>query len=184
MVLPVLSSDENQSSLFSLRGSLDGAIEQEFTNRVQYIGVIIGREEFYLAIAAVAEIIMLQPITYVSRANKFIEGVVNLRGTIMPAINLRKVLGVEKGQPSAATRIIIVKNDKNYELGFIVDSVTYVSSLAPSDVEAKVLYGDSSAAEVISGIAKSQGKVIGILDEMKIIARVCDNDGKKISQAG
>mgnify|MGYP000205050390 FL=1 len=113
MVLPVLSSDENQSSLFSLRGSLDGAIEQEFTNRVQYIGVIIGREEFYLAIAAVAEIIMLQPITYVSRANKFIEGVVNLRGTIMPAINLRKVLGVEKGQPSAATRIIIVKNDKN-----------------------------------------------------------------------
>src|SRR5689334_15132593 len=95
--------------LFAVHGNLDGGKDAEFVEREQFIGLIIGKEEFLLSIVVVHEINMLMPITYVPFAPQFVDGVINLRGKILPAINMRKLMGVERGQITPTTRIIIVR---------------------------------------------------------------------------
>ncbi len=179
MALVNFSKPDIENSLFSIRGSLDGNVQEEFIEKLPFIGVVLGQEEFFLPLGAVAEIIMLQPVTYVSRSGQFIEGVINLRGTIMPVINLRKLAGFPRGHATPATRIIVIKNERNLDLGFIVDGVTYVSNILPSEVEANFLYGKTLAADILSGIAKNEGKVIGILDEARIIQHCVDGSTKR-----
>ena len=166
---PAQGEEISHHGLFAIRGSLDGEkSKQEFVEREQFIGLKIGDEEFYLAIATVNEIVMLLPITYVPRAEAFVEGVINLRGTILPAINLRKMMGLPKGDRTAASRIVI----SNYEgstIGLIVDAITYVVALLPDEIEEQSLPGKSTGSDIIHRISKFNKKVTGILDLGKIL---------------
>lgn len=156
------------SGIFAIRGSLDGDNQQEFVEREQFIGLKIGAEVFYLSIASVAEIIMPPSITYVPRADKYIEGVINLRGTIIPTINLRKMMGHPKGLETSSTRIVI-SNFNNMTFGLIVDAITYVVALLPSSIEEQGLPVKAGGADIITRISKDKNEVIGILDLGKIV---------------
>lgn len=162
---------QNQG-IFAVHGDLDGEKHGEFQEREQFIGLVIGPEEFLLPIAQVSEIIMLPPITFVPNAPALIDGVVNLRGTIVPTINMRKLMGFERQKidsaPRGAARIVIVR-ESGLTSGLIVDGITYVVALLPAEIEQQSLPGKGTGAEFIGAISKQGQKVAGILDLMRVL---------------
>lgn len=157
--------------LFAIHGDLDGEKEDEFQEREQFIGLRIGQEEFLLPITAIHEIIMLTPITFVPHAPEFVDGVINLRGTIIPAVNMRKLMGVARGKPSGTSRIVITRFE-GVTFGLLVDGITYVVSLLPSEIENQALPGKGTGAEFIGAISKQGNKIAGILDLARILKQV------------
>ncbi len=157
-----------RDGLFSIKGDLDGHKEEDFQEREQFIGLIVGAEEFLMPIAQVREIIMLTPITFVPNAPTMVDGVINLRGNIIPAINMRKLMGTPRGEPTGATRIIITRCE-DITFGILVDGITYVVQLLPSEIEHQSLPGKGTGAEFIGGISKQGNKINGIIDLQRIL---------------
>ncbi len=154
--------------IFSIHGDLDGQNKDEFQDRDQFIGIKIGKEEFLLPIANVREIVMVAPITYVPFSPAFIDGVFNLRGSIVPIVNTRKLLGVKRGGLTAASRVIVTRYD-NINFGLLVDGITYVRNLLPTEVEQRSLPGKGTGAEFITSICKQDNYICGILDLARIL---------------
>lgn len=163
----------NKSGLFAIRGELDGEEQAEFVDYSQLIGLCVASEEFLLAIEHVSEIVMLNSMTYVPKAPKYVEGVINLRGAILPVISLRRMMDLPVESPTGATRVIILRHDDT-RIGLIVDSITYVVSLPPNDIENQGHGGRGVRSELIGGFAKREDKIHGVLDLTKIISLVTD----------
>lgn len=159
---------EDKNGFFAIRGDIDGERKEEFIETEQFIGLHVEKEEFLLPISLVSEILMLTPITYVPRAPNYIEGVINLRGIIIPTINLRKIAGNPKGKTTQDTRIIVVKFQEML-FGLIVDGITYVQSLTPNEIDQQALPLKNSTVDVITRISKKEEAIRGILDIGKII---------------
>ena len=165
-----MNSEDEEISMFAVRGDLDGGKDtQTFDDIKQFIGFVIGTEEFLLPIEVMNEIIMVHQLTYVPGAPPYIEGVINLRGKILPAINLRKMMGHQTIAPTMQSRIIIA-HFEDQVVGLIVDGITYVVSLQPVEVQNQSLPGKGRGTELVSAIAKKQDKVMGIVDISKIVA--------------
>ncbi len=163
------NSETEEIGFFSPRGNLDGEVDGEFSEKEKLIGFKISDEVFYLPIANISEIIMLLPITYVPRSMQFIEGVINVRGTIVPTINLRKMMGYDRTTATLASRIIIVKSD-NQLAGILVDGITVVASFAPNEIESQILPSKNHDIEIITRVSKVGGNIRGILDSSRILA--------------
>ena len=158
----------SKTGIFSIHGDLDGQNKDEFQDRDQFIGIKIGKEEFLLPIANIREIVMVAPITYVPFSPAFIDGVFNLRGSIVPIVNTRKLLGVERGGLTAASRVIVTRYD-NINFGLLVDGITFVINLIPTEIEQRSLPGKGTGAEFITSICKQDNYICGILDLARIL---------------
>lgn len=164
-----IDGQSDSNGMFAIRGDLDGGKEsQDFAELKQFIGLHIGDNEFFLPIEVMNEIIMVNQLTFVPGAPRYIEGVINLRGTILPAINLRTMMNLETVPPTINSRVIIA-HFEDIMIGLIVDGITYVVSLKPDDVQNQTLGGKNQGTELISGISKRGGEVNGILDIAKIV---------------
>ncbi len=162
-------AEENEPSMFSVRGDLDGEDGQNYTAVKQFIGLLIGKEEFLLPIEVTNEIIMMNQLTFVPRAPRFIEGVINLRGTILPAINLRQMMGLPNEEPTLQSRIIITHYEE-VMVGLIVDGITYVISLNDDQMQQQALPSRGNGTELISTISKRGNQVNGVIDIAKVLA--------------
>jgi purine-binding chemotaxis protein CheW len=120
----------------------------------------IGEEEFGIDILKVQEIIRMVEITKVPKAPEFVEGVINLRGKVIPVINFRKRFGMETKEDSKETRIIVVEIESKI-LSFIVDSVSEVLRLPVSSIE--------SAPSVVSRVDSSYIYGVGKLEDRLLI---------------
>lgn len=139
----------------------------------------LGREVYGLDINWVREIITLQDVTRVPGAPDFVEGVINLRGHVIPVVDLRKRFGLEAPADPRRTRIVVV-DVAPHTLGLVVDAVTEVLRIRESVVEpaGNVLAGIDVA--FIQGVAKLERRLIILLDlqrllhaaEMKALERV------------
>lgn len=157
--------------IFALRGNLDGDQKETFSNLSQFIGLVVGQDEVFLPIESVSEIVMINRITYVPRAHKYIEGVINLRGNIVPAVNLRLIMGLAQSQPTAAGRIIICKHAE-LTAGIIVDAIRYVIALTPDEIERQNLPTKNPGADLIEAVSKRGPTVNAILDIGKVITTI------------
>lgn len=170
-------------SIFNIHQDLDGEKSPtEFKNREQFIGLVVGSEEFLLPIMRIREIILLPKIAFVPNPPPFVEGVINLRGTILPAINMRKMMGMPKPQKTSSARIIIAKQDLVI-CGLIVDAITYVMPLMPQDIQTHNLPVKGTGSEFIGSLCKQSTKVKGILDLSRImkllsVNKPADSSGK------
>jgi purine-binding chemotaxis protein CheW len=141
---------------------------------VQMISFTVGSERFGVEILVVQEIIMMSTITEIPNSPEFVEGVINLRGNIIPVLDLRKRLrlrGYGKGSASKpGTRILVVEIEGNVT-GFIVDSVAKVITVPaariapPPDI---IIAGVQSA--YISGVVHLDEGILVILDFRKILS--------------
>mgnify|MGYP001179136879 CR=1 FL=1 len=130
----------------------------------------LGREDYGIKIANVQEINRMTSITKIPRAPYHIEGIVNLRGNVIPALDLRKLFNLEEKQITDSTRIIIV-DVNNKRTGIIVDSVTEVINLDKKVIEPTpdILSGGIDS-DYIEGVAKlNNTRMIMILDLSKIL---------------
>ena len=126
-------------------------------------------EVFGVPISMVQEIIRMQEITEIPRAPEFVEGVINLRGKIIPVIDLRKRFGLGAGEQTKNTRIVVIKVGE-ITVGMVVDAVSEVIRLNDEDIEPPSPIVASLDAEYIKGVGKIESKLIILLDTEKILS--------------
>ena len=129
----------------------------------QLVSFQLGPEEYAIDILGVQEIIRLVEITHVPNAPHYVDGVVNLRGKVIPIINLRNRLGLSSTEPTKDTRIIVVEVARLI-LGFIVDSVEEVLRLPEDLIEPPPSTGRGGADEFHRGVGRVNGRLLILLD--------------------
>ncbi len=137
---------------------------------MQLVGFMIGKELFGVNILMVQEIIRSAPITAVPNSPDFVEGVINLRGNIIPVIELRKRLGFATPDVSKEDSWILILDIQGRITGFIVDSVTEVLKIQESTIEPPpdiVVAGLES--QYIRGVCEIDEKLLILLDFNRIL---------------
>ncbi|MGN0941085.1 MAG: chemotaxis protein CheW [Selenomonadaceae bacterium] len=134
---------------------------------VQVVAFKLRDEEYGFDILNVKEIKGLTDITRVPFALDYIKGVINLRGSVLPVIDLKKRLGLQNTEYTADTRIVIVKSD-DIEVGMIVDAVTEVITLDAEHIDASKVV-DNESNRFIRGIGKENDRLIIMLNLEEII---------------
>jgi len=147
----------------------------------QYLTFILDDEVFGMEIRTVREIIQHSAMTVVPLMPAFVRGIINLRGAVVPVIDLKSRFGRGNVAVSGKTCVVIfdaVQNGETTELGLMVDAVSEVLEIAASDIEPPPQFGSSIAREFISGLSKVKGEFIVLLaaehvlnvDDMTLLA--------------
>ena len=134
---------------------------------LQIVSFKVGSEEFGLDILRVQEIIRLQDLTRVPNSLDFVDGVINLRGKVIPVIALRKRFGLEEQAHDKETRIVVLEV-QNMVLGFIVDSVSEVLRISADAVVPPPRLGKIEQ-EFVSGVVRLEDRLLILLDVDRIM---------------
>jgi len=148
--------------------------ETVLTTDVQgkYLTFKLNSEEYGLEVLRVKEIIGIMKITTIPQTPSYVKGVINLRGKVIPVIDLRLKLGMNETDYNRNTCIIVVdinENGSNVHVGFIVDSVSEVINIVREDYEPAPKFGFNINSDFIIGMVKSQDKVRTLLNIEKIL---------------
>jgi purine-binding chemotaxis protein CheW len=135
---------------------------------LQVVGFRIGNETFGVLIASVREIVRVPEITAVPSAPETVEGVINLRGKIIPVMDLRKRFGHVDIQPDKKNRILVVEL-QNKLVGLIVNAASEVLKISPSDIEAPGTVFAEGESSYVTGVGKLKGRLIILLDVSKLL---------------
>lgn len=133
----------------------------------KYLVFDLGREEYGIQVLRVREIMGIQDITAVPHTPAYLKGVINLRGKVIPVIDLRLKFGLPAAEYTQRTCIIVVQVQGGATpalIGVVVDAVAEVLSLAASDIEDTPDFGRGIATPYLLGLAKVKGKVKILLD--------------------
>ena len=144
-------------------------IQKEKEELLQLVSFKIGDEEFGVDILSVQEINRMSQITKVPNTPEFIEGVINLRGRIVPVIDLRVKLGMVRKDHGKDTRIVVVEL-KGKTMGFIVDEVNEVLRISKDITEAPPDIVGGVNSEYITSIGKLDDRLLILLDLEKILS--------------
>lgn len=135
----------------------------------QLVTFRVGREEFSVDILNVQEIIRMSEITRVPRAPEFVEGVINLRGKVIPVLDLRKRFGLSAVERNNESRIIVVDSGATV-VGLIVDSVSEVLRLPASTVEPPPEIVGGVESDYIDGVGKLDGRLVILLNLDRVLS--------------
>jgi purine-binding chemotaxis protein CheW len=135
---------------------------------IQVVSFKLGSEEYGVDIAQVQEINRMVAVTHVPRAPQFMEGVINLRGQLIPIIDLRARFGMPRAEHTKNTRIVVTEIGAK-RVGMVVDSVSEVLRLPLDQVEPAPEMITGVDTEYIRGVGKIEDRLIILLDLAKII---------------
>jgi purine-binding chemotaxis protein CheW len=135
---------------------------------LQIVGFRIGRETFGLPISLVHEIVRTPEITNVPHAPEYVEGVMNLRGRIVPVIDLRRRFGGASIENSRKNRVLVVDVESK-AVGLIVDSASEVLKISDAQIEPPPNVLTDAATGYVTGVAKHQGRLIILVDLKRIL---------------
>lgn len=141
---------------------------QLLNEQIQVVAFQLGNEEYAVDILNVQEINRLLNITRVPRSPAYIDGVVNLRGSIIPVINLHKKFNMDISGNDEDTRIIVFQFD-DVKAGIIVDRVSEVLHLSLNDIEETAAVYNTIDAETIKGVARVDDRLLILLDLQKLL---------------
>ena len=137
---------------------------------LQVVGFRIGNETFGVRIGAVREIVRVPEITAVPSAPETIEGVINLRGKIIPVMDLRKRFGQSDIRPDKKNRILVVELEGKL-VGLIVNAASEVLKISPSEIEPPGNVFAEGESSYVTGVGKLKGRLIILLDIAKLLHR-------------
>jgi purine-binding chemotaxis protein CheW len=146
---------------------------------LQVVGFRIGEETFGVRIGSVREIVRVPEITTVPNAQETIEGVINLRGKIIPVVDLRKRFGQVEITTDKKSRILVVELE-NKLVGLIVNSASEVLKIPPSEIESPGSVFADGESSYVTGVGKLKGRLIILLDISKLLHRP---EFKKLEEA-
>jgi len=136
----------------------------------QFLTFTLGEEVFAMDIRTVREIIQYGPMTTVPLMPGFVRGVINLRGAVVPVIDLQARFGRPAAQVGKKTCIVIfdsLRDDERVELGLLVDAVSEVIDIAPSEIEPPPNFGTAVRRDFIRGMGKVANRFVIILEPDK-----------------
>jgi purine-binding chemotaxis protein CheW len=177
--LHVLSFVYRWFSLFKVKGrnSLDLALKQEgnkYTEEALYVIFLLSGEEFAAPVVQVSEVIERREITKVPTKDNFMEGIINIRGKVVPVINLRKLLRYSDGDYSEKSLFLIV-DVAGQTAGLIVDNVIEVARVDLRNIQMPQQMKLDISNDYIKGVIFSAGRMIILIDLGRIF-------GEEISQ--
>jgi purine-binding chemotaxis protein CheW len=139
----------------------------------KYLTFALAKEEYGIGTLKIKEIIGMMPITSVPQTPKFVKGVINLRGKVIPVVDLRLRFGMESIDYTERTCIIVVEIERQsgtVMIGIVVDSVSEVLYIKGEDIEDTPTFGTKLNTEYILGMAKLEGGVKILLDIDKVLS--------------
>ncbi|MEW6194079.1 MAG: chemotaxis protein CheW [Bacteroidota bacterium] len=144
-------------------------MKKEGSQLLQLVSFMIGEEEYGVDILLVQEIIRMLQVTKVPNAPDYVDGVINLRGRIIPVIDLRCKLGIERKEHDKNTRIVVVEVSGK-TVGFIVDAVTEVLRIPESITEEPPEIVTGVNSEYIKAVGKLEDRLLILVDIEKMLA--------------
>jgi purine-binding chemotaxis protein CheW len=140
----------------------------------KYLTFILGNEEYGILIKRVKEIIGIMDITNIPRTPEFIKGVINLRGKIIPIMDLRLRFGLTEKEYNQRTCIIVVEinlGETKKQMGIVVDTVSEVVNIQKNEIDPSTKYDVSGDTDYLMGLGKIKGKVVLLLDIDQILSQ-------------
>lgn len=161
---------------------------------LQHLTFWLGDRVYAVGIASVREIIQFGPMTLVPRTPEFVRGVINLRGSVVPVIDLAARLGRGRAEVGEKTCIVIFEARRpeaghpgeRIELGLMVDAVSEVIDIDPATVEPAPTFGSSIGREHIHGVVRRQDRFITLLAtdhvlDIEALACLCDEEQERLA---
>lgn len=148
--------------------------DQDSLSNNQYLSFLLGNEPFAIAVIEIIEIIEYNNLTIVPTAPPKYCGVVNLRGKIIPIIDLTKVFGIKQSEITKRTCIImmeIILDDEKTTIGCLVDKVLIVQEILEESIEGAPELGTVISSEYVKGLSNVEGKFITILNTDRIFSK-------------
>lgn len=172
-----MSSPTTQLTSTPQAGQLTGP--ETLTEQQQYLTFSLGEEMFAIGILAIREIIEYGCLTEVPMVPPFIRGVINLRGSVVPVVDMAVRFGRPAGQITKRTCIVIIETSDldpavsgghGQQMGIVVDAVSEVLEIPSGDIEPPPEFGARIRIDFISGMGKVNGKFVVMLDVNRILA--------------
>jgi len=134
----------------------------------QFISFSVGEEEYGLELLRVKEVIRVREITWLPKAPSFVKGIINLRGDVIPIIDLRDKFGLEAKEATANTRVIVVEVEGKL-MGMVVDSASQVVRIPADQIDPPPPVFGGRAQDFITGVGKIEDKLIILLNSDAIL---------------
>ncbi len=156
-----------------LAEKVDQAVKAMTEREGKYLTFTLDKEEYGISILKIKEIIGMMPITSVPQTPEFVKGVINLRGKVIPVMDLRLRFGMGAIEYTERTCIIVVEiggQSGTVMIGIVVDSVSEVLNIKGEDIEDTPTFGTRLNTDYILGMAKMEGGVKILLDIDKVLS--------------
>jgi len=153
--------------------TMDQAVKAMTEKEGKYLTFTLADEEYGIGILKIKEIIGMMPVTTVPQTPEFVKGVINLRGKVIPVMDLRLRFGMEAIDYNERTCIIVVEiggSTGTIQIGIVVDSVSEVLNIKGEDVEEPPTFGTKLNTDYILGMAKMEGGVKILLDIDRVLS--------------
>ncbi len=153
--------------------TMDQAVKAVAIKTGKYLTFTLNEEEYGIGILKVKEIIGMMPITSVPRTPEFVKGVINLRGKVIPVMDLRLKFHMGEIPYTDRTCIIVVEidsQDSTVLIGIVVDAVSEVLNIVDNEIEAAPTFGSKLDTDYILGMAKMEGGVKILLDIDRVLS--------------
>ncbi len=162
-------SQENETSAIT---AVSGQNTPEITNTIQYLSFVLGKEEYGVDILRVQEIRSWEPVSRVPNVPPYEKGVVNLRGAIVPIIDLRERFSLSKVEYTPLTVVVVLQTGSGSHtriMGVVVDSVSDVISVDKAEIQGAPDFGTKVSNEFINGLVSVSERMVMLLDVDKLL---------------
>jgi len=156
-----------------MNARIEANVLQAANDRTQYLTFMLGGEVFAIGILAIKEIIEYQGVTVVPMMPAAIRGVINLRGAVVPVMDLSARFGQPSGEVGKRTCIVIVEMELDGErrdVGVVVDAVNAVLEIARAEIEPAPAFGARIRTDFIAGMGKVNGRFVILLDVERVLS--------------
>lgn len=140
----------------------------EYSQKDKYLTFFLGKNEYGLEIKYVTEIVVIQRITEIAETKEYVKGIINLRGKVIPVIDMRLMLGKEETEYTGRTCTVVL-DINDVSVGLIIDSVTEVLTIAEEDIVPPPKLMTLNQIKYIKGIGKVGSNVKLLLDCEKLL---------------
>ncbi|MBC8351594.1 MAG: purine-binding chemotaxis protein CheW [Planctomycetes bacterium] len=160
-------------STATLETRLEGQHSNDSAGSLQLVSFQLAQEEYGIEITKVQEIILMGEITRVPQTPKYIKGLINLRSTVIPIVDLRQRFGLEEQEAADESRIMVV-NVAGKTIGIIVDAVSEVLRVSPDRIAPPPPTVAGLGREYLTGLAKLEDRLLILLDIDKILVETTE----------
>jgi purine-binding chemotaxis protein CheW len=176
-----------EQPMAEIEETMDLAVKAMAHREGKYLTFSLAEEEYGIGILKIKEIIGMMPVTTVPRTPEYVKGVINLRGKVIPIIDLRLRFGMEAIDYTERTCIIVVEIEGEtgtVQVGVVVDAVSEVLNVDTKDIEDTPQFGRSLDTEYILGMAKMEGGVKILLDVDQVLTGEESEAIRKVNAKG